>query len=74
MKFAPIMLPVTAADDISISFQQDPDIREVAPKIMDILIQRLDGLYMSTAENDPQDRILRKIPPLSRRARALRTP
>jgi hypothetical protein len=52
----------------------DPDIREVAPKIMDILIQRLDGLYMSTAENDPQDRILRKIPPLSRRARALRTP
>jgi len=52
----------------------DPDIREVAPKIMDILIQRLDGLYMSTAENNPQDHILRKIPPLSRRAQALRTP
>jgi hypothetical protein len=53
---------------------QDADIREVAPKIMDILIQRLDALYMSTAENNPQDHILRKIPPLSRRAQALRAP
>lgn len=52
----------------------DADIREVAPKIMDILIQRLDALYMSTAENNPQDYILRKIPPLSRRAQALRAP
>jgi len=51
---------------------QDPDIREVAPKIMDILIQRLENLYMSIAENTPHDPILRKIPPLSRRARELR--
>ncbi|RAL10725.1 uncharacterized protein BO97DRAFT_372043 [Aspergillus homomorphus CBS 101889] len=50
----------------------DPDIREVAPKIMDILIQRLEALYMSVAENSPHDPIIRKIAPLSRRARLLR--
>ncbi|KAL1871777.1 hypothetical protein Plec18167_006927 [Paecilomyces lecythidis] len=50
----------------------DADIREVAPKIMDILIQRLEGLYMAIAENNPHNPILRKIPPLSRRARELR--
>ncbi|KAH8704207.1 hypothetical protein BGW36DRAFT_370876 [Talaromyces proteolyticus] len=50
----------------------DPDIRDVSPKIMDILIQRLDGLYMAAAEKNPHDVVLRKIPPLSRRARELR--
>ncbi|OJJ44143.1 hypothetical protein ASPZODRAFT_72378 [Penicilliopsis zonata CBS 506.65] len=50
----------------------DPDLREVAPKIMDILIQRLESLYMTIAENTPHDPVLRKIPPLSRRARELR--
>ncbi|RAH78468.1 hypothetical protein BO86DRAFT_179744 [Aspergillus japonicus CBS 114.51] len=50
----------------------DPDIREVAPKIMDILIQRLEALYMSVAETSPHDPIIRKIAPLSRRARLLR--
>ncbi|PYH89759.1 hypothetical protein BO71DRAFT_335960 [Aspergillus ellipticus CBS 707.79] len=50
----------------------DPDIREVAPRIMDILIQRLDGLYMSVAETAPHDPIARKIPALARRARLLR--
>ncbi|KAL1967307.1 hypothetical protein VTN77DRAFT_3353 [Rasamsonia byssochlamydoides] len=53
---------------------RDPDIREVAPRIMDILTQRLESLYMSIAENNPHDPILRKIPPLSRRARELRGP
>lgn len=53
---------------------QDSDIREVAPKIMDILTQRLESLYMAIAENTPHDPILRKIPPLSRRARELRGP
>lgn len=51
---------------------QDPDIREVAPRIMDILVQRLESLYMSIAENNPHDPVLRRIPPLSRRARDLR--
>jgi hypothetical protein len=39
---------------------------------MDILIQRLESLYMAIAENNPHNPILRKIPPLSRRARELR--
>ncbi|KAL2825476.1 hypothetical protein BDW59DRAFT_73139 [Aspergillus cavernicola] len=51
---------------------RDPDIREVAPKIMEILIQRLDGLYMSVAGAAPHDPILRRIPPLARRAKELR--
>jgi hypothetical protein len=51
---------------------QDPDIREVAPRIMDILVQRLESLYMTIAENDMRDPLLRRIPPLSHRARELR--
>ncbi|KAL4944062.1 hypothetical protein BDV06DRAFT_220638 [Aspergillus oleicola] len=51
---------------------RDPDIREVAPKIMDILISRLDGLYMSAAKENPHSPILRRIPPLVRRATELR--
>ncbi|KAE8308863.1 hypothetical protein BDV41DRAFT_549981 [Aspergillus transmontanensis] len=50
----------------------DADIREVAPRIMDILLQRLDILYMSVAKNAPHDPVIRKIPFLSRRARELR--
>ncbi|KAL4918893.1 hypothetical protein BDW62DRAFT_180040 [Aspergillus aurantiobrunneus] len=51
---------------------RDPDIREVSPKIMDILISRLDGLYMSVVNEAPHSPILRKIPPLARRATQLR--
>lgn len=50
---------------------QDPDLREVAPQIMDILNQRLNSLYMSVVERNPHDQILRMIAPLSRRAREL---
>lgn len=39
---------------------------------MDILLQRLDILYMSVAKNAPHDPVIRKIPFLSRRARELR--
>ncbi|RAL04956.1 uncharacterized protein BO80DRAFT_373231 [Aspergillus ibericus CBS 121593] len=50
----------------------DPDIRELVPRIMEILISRLEALYMSVAETSPHDPITRKIAPLSRRARLLR--
>jgi hypothetical protein len=50
----------------------DTDILEVAPQIMDIFIQRLDGLYRTVVEANPHDPLLRKIPPLVRRARDLR--
>ncbi|KAJ5619623.1 hypothetical protein N7510_003607 [Penicillium lagena] len=50
---------------------RDTDLREVAPRIMDILSQRLNNLYMAVAERNPHDPILRMIAPLSRRAREL---
>ncbi|KAI9873158.1 MAG: hypothetical protein M1830_000760 [Pleopsidium flavum] len=52
---------------------RDPEIREVAPKIMDVLSQRLEGQYMRIAEADPRDPVLRKIPPLTRQARELKS-
>ncbi|KAL1636920.1 hypothetical protein SLS56_001017 [Neofusicoccum ribis] len=51
---------------------RDPDIREVAPKIMDVLSSRLQAAYMQIAESNPGDPVLRKISMLSRRARELK--
>ncbi|KAF1353414.1 hypothetical protein BDV97DRAFT_346495 [Delphinella strobiligena] len=45
---------------------QEPEIREVAPKIMDVLQQRMQGAYMQIAETNPQDPALRKVSGLSR--------
>ena len=52
---------------------QDPEIRDVAGKILEILITRLEGEYMSIAEEDPQNPALRKIPSLARQARELKS-
>ncbi|GES60404.1 topoisomerase II-associated protein PAT1 [Aspergillus terreus] len=51
---------------------QDKDIREVAPRIMEILLQRLNELYMDVVRVDPHDPLTRKIAMLSRRVRDLR--
>ncbi|EEP78404.1 conserved hypothetical protein [Uncinocarpus reesii 1704] len=51
---------------------RDPDISQVVPKIMDILIQRLQELYMSVARDSPHDPIIPKIAPLTRWARDLK--
>ncbi|KAL1306525.1 hypothetical protein AAFC00_005216 [Neodothiora populina] len=45
---------------------QDPEIREVAPKIMDVLQQRMQGAFMTIADVNGQDPALRKISHLSR--------
>ncbi|KAJ5576375.1 hypothetical protein N7535_003301 [Penicillium sp. DV-2018c] len=50
---------------------RDPDLREVAPRILDILTQRLDKLYRSVIERNPHDEILRLLAHLARRARDL---
>ncbi|KAK2879555.1 hypothetical protein FQN49_000748 [Arthroderma sp. PD_2] len=50
----------------------DPAISEVAPRIMDILIQRLEGLFLSIAETSPNDPLLHRIPPITQWAAALR--
>jgi phosphoglycolate phosphatase-like HAD superfamily hydrolase len=49
----------------------DPEIHEICHRIMAVVVQRLEQLYMSTAENNMADPILRKIPPIARRAREL---
>ncbi|MCJ1377162.1 hypothetical protein MMC17_000254 [Xylographa soralifera] len=54
---------------LSILNPQDPDVREVAPRIMNVLSQRLESQYMRLAEMDHRDPVLQKIPPLARRAR-----
>lgn len=50
----------------------DPDIKEVAPKIMDVLSSRLQAAYMQIADSNPTDPVLRKISMLTRRARELK--
>ncbi|CAG8341169.1 unnamed protein product [Penicillium nalgiovense] len=50
---------------------RDTDLHEVAPRILDIMSQRLNTLYMSVVERNPHDPILRLISPLARRARDL---
>jgi len=51
----------------------DVDIQEISPEIMDKVIGRLESFYMQVAEINPQNIILRKIPPLTRRAREIKT-
>ncbi|RPA99954.1 hypothetical protein L873DRAFT_842284 [Choiromyces venosus 120613-1] len=49
----------------------DPEIHEICHRIMAVVVQRLEQLYMSTAEKNMADPILRKIPAIARRAREL---
>ncbi|KAJ5584154.1 uncharacterized protein N7459_003954 [Penicillium hispanicum] len=48
-----------------------PDVRELAPRIMEVLSNRLNVLYMSVVERNPHDPILRLVARLSRRVREL---
>jgi len=57
---------------MSLTICQDPEINEVAGRILEVLSQRLEGEYMRIAENDLQSPALRKIPGLARHARELR--
>ena len=45
---------------------QDPEIAQVAPKIMDVLLSRLQGTFMHVSEVRPGDPVLRKLSTLSR--------
>lgn len=51
---------------------QDPDLIDVAPRIMDVLSQRLQSAYMAVSEEDSNNPILRKISVLARRANELK--
>jgi len=49
----------------------DGEIHEICHRIMVVVVQRLEQLYMNTAEKNMQNPILRKIPSIARRAREL---
>ncbi|KAI5294175.1 hypothetical protein KEM52_004548 [Ascosphaera acerosa] len=51
---------------------KDPDIRDVVRRIMDTIIERLDGLRLQTQKRAPNDPVLRRIPPLVMWAKDLR--
>jgi len=50
---------------------RDPEVREVAPKIMEVLCQRLESRFMELSEFDSTNKVLRKFPPLNRKAREI---
>ncbi|KAH1511980.1 hypothetical protein V6Z96_008562 [Aspergillus fumigatus] len=50
---------------------RDPDIHEVAPRIIEILTQRLNTLYMEVASNNPHSPVIRKLGPINRRLQEL---
>ncbi|RHZ56479.1 hypothetical protein CDV55_105340 [Aspergillus turcosus] len=50
---------------------RDPDIHEVAPRIIEILTQRLNTLYMEVALNNPHSPVIRKLGPINRRLQEL---
>ncbi|KAI7133754.1 hypothetical protein KC352_g30841 [Hortaea werneckii] len=50
----------------------DPDIRDVAPKIMDVISQRLQGAYMEMSESNPSDPRLRRLSALNRQVNEVR--
>ena len=57
--------------DTNLNYEQDSEIREVAPRIIPVLGSRLESQYMRTAEANPRDLSLRRIPALARSAREL---
>jgi hypothetical protein len=50
---------------------RDPDIHEVAPRIIEILTQRLNTLYMEVVSNNPHSPVIRKLGPINRRLQEL---
>jgi len=51
---------------------QDRGIREVAPRILDVLAQRMSDAYMQLAEENPTNPLLSKIHVLVRHAKELK--
>ena len=51
---------------------RDPDIAQVAPQILEVLVQRLEHGYMGIAERGGDQAALRRIPGLARMARGVK--
>ncbi|KAJ5272812.1 hypothetical protein N7478_007937 [Penicillium angulare] len=50
---------------------RDPELAGVSARIMSVLTERLNTLYMRLVAENPHDPLLRRLPPLSRRVREL---
>ncbi|KAI9774859.1 MAG: hypothetical protein M1840_000075 [Geoglossum simile] len=48
------------------------EVREMVPKIMDVLIQRMEHMYMGLSESNGGDPVLKKLPSLWRKAKQLK--
>ena len=48
------------------------EVREMVPKIMDVLIQRMEHMYMGLSESNGSDPVLKKLPSLWRKAKQLK--
>ncbi|KAH0553412.1 hypothetical protein GP486_006518 [Trichoglossum hirsutum] len=48
------------------------EVREMVPKIMDVLIQRMEHMYMGLSESNTGDPVLKRLPPLWRKAKQLK--
>ncbi|KAH0542620.1 hypothetical protein FGG08_003028 [Glutinoglossum americanum] len=48
------------------------EVREMVPKIMDVLIQRMEHMYMGLSESNAGDPVLKKLPALWRKAKQLK--
>jgi hypothetical protein len=58
------------------NYLKDREIAEIAthaPQLLDSIISKVEGLYMSLAEEDAGNPIIKLIPPVARKARDLRT-
>jgi hypothetical protein len=51
---------------------QHQEVREMIPKIMDVLIQRMEHMYMGLSESNDGDPVLKKLPSLWRKAKQLK--
>ena len=56
-------------DNVDLS---DADIKDVAPRIMDVLSQRLQGAYMAVSEANPGSPNLKQISKLNRQVQEVR--
>ncbi|KAL8741108.1 MAG: hypothetical protein Q9190_006253 [Brigantiaea leucoxantha] len=54
-----------------LTWLEDQELRDVGPRIMEVLKERLETYYMSSAEVNPNEPALRQIPPLARQAREM---
>jgi len=70
--------PLTSSESTSMQCtdsKQDPEIADLsqhAPALISSLIQKLESLYMTMAEHDPADPVLRTIPSIAKKARDMK--